>query len=173
MALPLHDFRFFFLAGCESVNRTARVHLPCFFASRRTDLLRLPTSAPLPRPPPSLLLTPQQASPCLSPTPSTACKHHLLHPPRRARLIPRLPALISSFPGFNSLYAWIEVEGAPLKVYGVEQDGKKVVAYVEATNGKQFTVHYLDLTSTCSTSHVVRLYVDGSRCVVPHPHLLG
>ncbi|BGP38175.1 hypothetical protein JCM10450v2_002112 [Rhodotorula kratochvilovae] len=79
-------------------------------------------------------------------------------------LIARLLALISSFPGFNSLYAWIEVEGAPLQVYGIKEDGKKVVAYVEAKDGKQFEVHYLDLRSTCPTSHVVRLYVDGS-CV--------
>ncbi|BGP38178.1 hypothetical protein JCM10449v2_002107 [Rhodotorula kratochvilovae] len=68
-----------------------------------------------------------------------------------------------SFPGLDGLYAWIEVEGAPLQVYGVEQDGKKTVAYVEAKDGKQFEVHYLDLRTSCQSAHVARLYFDGSR----------
>ncbi|BGP38179.1 hypothetical protein JCM10450v2_002116 [Rhodotorula kratochvilovae] len=75
----------------------------------------------------------------------------------------RLYALPPSFPFLPDVHAWIEVEGAPLQVFGVEQDGSKVVAYVEAKDGTAFEVHYLDLRTSCQSAHVARLYVDGSR----------
>ncbi|BGP38174.1 hypothetical protein JCM10450v2_002111 [Rhodotorula kratochvilovae] len=70
---------------------------------------------------------------------------------------------LSSFPFLPDVHAWIEVEGAPLQVFGVEQDGSKVVAYIEAKDGAAFEVHYLDLRTSCQRAHVARLYVDGSR----------
>ncbi|BGP38184.1 hypothetical protein JCM10449v2_002113 [Rhodotorula kratochvilovae] len=68
-----------------------------------------------------------------------------------------------SFPGVEDVHAWIEVDGQPLQVYGVEEGDRKVVGFVEAKEGAGFEVHYLDLRTSCQSAHVARLYVDGSR----------
>ncbi|GAA5909539.1 uncharacterized protein JCM6883_003981 [Sporobolomyces salmoneus] len=63
------------------------------------------------------------------------------------------------------LLAWVEVNGEPLQVYGAEVSGNKAIGYIEAKEGQQFKVRYLDnrpWQSRPGQAYVMRLCVDGS-----------
>ncbi|GAA5871627.1 hypothetical protein JCM8547_007101 [Rhodosporidiobolus lusitaniae] len=50
-----------------------------------------------------------------------------------------------AFPKVKDLYGYVTVDGEPLEVYGVEENDRKAVAYIEAKEGKQFEVLVVDL----------------------------
>ncbi|GAA6036965.1 hypothetical protein JCM8097_005482 [Rhodosporidiobolus ruineniae] len=68
-----------------------------------------------------------------------------------------------SFPRLNDVYAFVQVEGEPLEVYGLEEKDGKAVAYVEAQEGKEFEVVLVDLRRVDEITHDWTAYyhVDG------------
>lgn len=59
-------------------------------------------------------------------------------------------------------YAWVEVGGKPLQVYGVTESEKKAIGYVEAKEGEEFIVHFGDQRTTRPEyHHSARLFIDG------------
>jgi hypothetical protein len=55
----------------------------------------------------------------------------------------------------------VTVEGHPLEIYGVKEEGDKTIAYIEAMVGKQFKVCFYDGRHKVEDSHVVRMFLDG------------
>ncbi|GAA5971531.1 hypothetical protein JCM11641_000629 [Rhodosporidiobolus odoratus] len=71
------------------------------------------------------------------------------------------------FPVLKNVCSWVEVDGLPLEVYGVEQQGSKCVAYVEAAEGKTYVVCFIDCREQRTIErdkvmYVTRLSVDGA-----------
>ncbi|GAA5875394.1 hypothetical protein JCM16303_000609 [Sporobolomyces ruberrimus] len=65
----------------------------------------------------------------------------------------------SDIPDF---YAWVEVDGQAVPVYSREDSNRKVVCYIEAIEGKEFIVKWVDLrTSRPKNSYTTHVYVDG------------
>ncbi|BGP14092.1 hypothetical protein JCM10213v2_002032 [Rhodosporidiobolus nylandii] len=76
------------------------------------------------------------------------------------------PKFCLSFPHLPHVFAWVEVDGYALQVHAVGQKGSKTVGYVEATDGKRFTVCYCDerrAGERPEASFAVRVEVDGNR----------
>ncbi|GAA5844723.1 hypothetical protein JCM5353_005837 [Sporobolomyces roseus] len=62
-------------------------------------------------------------------------------------------------------YTWVEVDGKPLQVYGIEEKENKIFGYIEAQEGKQFVVCLADLRTTPpEQSFCTRAFVDGAYC---------
>jgi len=59
-------------------------------------------------------------------------------------------------------YTWIEVDGKPLQVYGQQEKENKIYGYIEAQEGKEFTINFADLrTSPPEMSFSTIIEVDG------------
>ncbi|GAA6026765.1 hypothetical protein JCM8097_005846 [Rhodosporidiobolus ruineniae] len=67
------------------------------------------------------------------------------------------------FPGLSGVYGYVTVDGQPLEVYGVEKKDGKVVAYIEAKEGKRFKPTLADVRSRAraSADYVVDVVLDG------------
>lgn len=81
-----------------------------------------------------------------------------------------LPLLLTfpsrrSFPGIPGLFGWVMVNEQPLEVCHAGLEGNKVSAFVEAQDGQQFEVAYLDARKgeEVHDSYQVRVTVDGRR----------
>lgn len=60
------------------------------------------------------------------------------------------------------LSVWIEVDGQPVPCYGVEIEGSRSSAYIEAVEGAHFAVRYVDNRATPPThSYSANLWLDG------------
>jgi hypothetical protein len=72
-----------------------------------------------------------------------------------------------SFPGLDGLYGYVTVEGEPLEVYGVNEEGGKTVAYIEAKQGKRFEIAWVDQRSRQQVQHPFSMdsFVDGIKYV--------
>jgi len=57
------------------------------------------------------------------------------------------------------------VDGKPLRVYGVEEKENKIYGYIEAKEGKQFTINFADLRTSppAEDAYSARAYVDGEK----------
>jgi hypothetical protein len=93
---------------------------------------------------------------------STDCRHTALSPLRPRRDL--TPSSRRAFPGLDGLYGYVTVEGHPLEVYGMKQEGNKTIAYVEAFDGKGFSVEFSDQRTRYQvpTSFNMSLAVDGA-----------
>ncbi|GAA5868980.1 hypothetical protein JCM8547_003240 [Rhodosporidiobolus lusitaniae] len=67
-----------------------------------------------------------------------------------------------AFPKLEGMYGWVEVDGQPLEVYGVDEKDGKAIAYIEAKEGKGFVVRAGDLRTRAS-QHILDVYIDGQR----------
>ncbi|GAA5900255.1 uncharacterized protein JCM6883_002787 [Sporobolomyces salmoneus] len=68
-------------------------------------------------------------------------------------------------PLIPELLAWVEVDGEPVKVYGAEVTENKAVGYIEAKEGQQFKVCYLDnrtMHSRPKDDYAMQLRIDGT-----------
>ncbi|GAA5947440.1 hypothetical protein JCM3765_001678 [Sporobolomyces pararoseus] len=71
-------------------------------------------------------------------------------------------------------YSWIEVDGKPLAIYGIETTEDKAIGYVEANEGPQFVVCYADRRVVRpQDDYAMDLYVDGTRRTTEQPFLFG
>ncbi|GAA6006401.1 hypothetical protein JCM11491_004941 [Sporobolomyces phaffii] len=68
-------------------------------------------------------------------------------------------------PSLPNYFAWVEIDGEPVQVYSkTVQDDSKAVCYIEAIEGKHFTVCTADQRRTPpSYDWSVRVHVDGQR----------
>ena len=62
-------------------------------------------------------------------------------------------------------YAWVEVGGSPLPVFGAVREENKTIGYIEAKEGQQFVVKTLDLRENVASDFDLRLWIDGMRSV--------
>jgi hypothetical protein len=62
----------------------------------------------------------------------------------------------------------VTVEGHPLEIYGVKQEGSRTIAYIEAFDGKGFSVEFSDQRTRYQvpTSFNMSLAVDGAPYVL-------
>ncbi|GAA5998652.1 hypothetical protein JCM5350_006025 [Sporobolomyces pararoseus] len=83
-----------------------------------------------------------------------------------ANLLPHEGYYISSRVA-PDVYAWIEVDGKPLRVYGAQEVYNKFIGYVEAKGGQQFVVCFADLRKfRPKHAHQVGLHIDGIDALV-------
>jgi hypothetical protein len=70
------------------------------------------------------------------------------------------PSSTSSF--VPQIYAWIEVDGKPLRISGAIESEKKAIGYIEAQDGKEFIVRFADQRTARPDYHYcARLFIDG------------
>jgi hypothetical protein len=97
---------------------------------------------------------------------STDCTHIALSPssPRRELTTSSRRA----FPGLDDLYGYVTVEGEPLEVYGVKEEGGETVAYIEAKEGKRFEIAWVDQRSRQQVQHPFSMnsFVYGTKYVL-------
>jgi hypothetical protein len=97
------------------------------------------------------------------PDENTDCTHAALSPSHSRRDL----TLSSrrSFPGLEDVYGYVTVEEEPLEVYGIKQEGSKTIAYIEAKEGKQFEVVFVERRSKQQVKDLfsLRIFVDGAK----------
>ncbi|GAA5829666.1 hypothetical protein JCM11251_000242 [Rhodosporidiobolus azoricus] len=67
-----------------------------------------------------------------------------------------------AFPGIEGLYGYVSVDDEALEVHGVEVVDDKMIAYIEAKEGRQFEVRFNDQRRS-GEDYAVRFFVDGSK----------
>jgi len=57
---------------------------------------------------------------------------------------------------------WVEIDGAPVPIYSKQQEENKAVGYIEAIEGKEFSVNFADLrTSQPEHDFALDVTLDG------------